>query len=152
MTPFLCKKASATSTSRMIKHICSSFNGCARDWDQLCATTHSTHQSPHTPALCVLHDDPHSWPIHQTPIIHRHIVRRARPDHQLLQERNLLLDIGDVVIFRVEVNDLECDNVARGYVTRSVDCSVGAFPDDLEFLREHFSSDNIGKGRKGHLV
>lgn len=96
-----------------------------------------SHQSPDATSFGQLHYDPHSWPIHHTPIILDHV--RHDPilpctSHQLLQEADLLLDISDIIILRVQVDDLQGDDMSGGAVLSSVDSAVGSFTDDLQFL------------------
>jgi len=95
----------------------------------------TTHQCPNTTSLGKLHDDPNSRSLHQTPIVldDIHLPPSARV-HQLLQKSDLLLDIPNIIVFRVEVDDLECDYMARREMFASVYRSVGSFADDLEFL------------------
>lgn len=55
--------------------------------------------------------------------------------HQSLEERDLLLDIRDIIVFGVEVDDLEGDNMARVTMSTFVHGAISALADNFEFLK-----------------
>ena len=95
-----------------------------------------TCQGPDAPSFGILHDDPDFWAFHHAPIVLDDVWHRTvRPKHELLQERNFFLNVSHIIIFRIEVDDLESDNVIGDEVSPSVYSSVCTFPDYLEFLK-----------------
>lgn len=98
-----------------------------------------TYQSPYTSTFRILHDDPDARALHEAAIVLDHVGRRAArvgaSEHELLEEGDFLLDVGDIVVFGVEIDDFECDDVACRDVFSPVHCAVRALAYDFEFLR-----------------
>jgi hypothetical protein len=103
----------------------------------------STDKRPNTAALGILHHNPDPRAFGPAPIILDDVRDSCPPtaslltltQHELLKKRDFLLNISDIVVCRVEVDDLESHDMAGLNVPTLVDGPVSALSSYLEFLK-----------------
>lgn len=92
------------------------------------------YQSPDAASACKVHCDPEFSAVEVRAMVEGDVVPRSVP--HLGEERDFLLDLGDVVVGRVEVDHLERDDEAGWGVDRLEDAAIGSLADELLLLEQ----------------
>lgn len=71
--------------------------------------------------------------------------------HQSLEKRDLFLNVVDIVIFSIEIDDLERDDVGSRNVSAFIYRAIGTFADDFQALPASVSVDASMRMARAHL-